>query len=67
VPSSVPRPVFVGDKKVGELRSVAAKGEGFVGLAMLSLLGLQGGAAAGGRNVMVFDEGGVQRPLQVEE
>lgn len=38
-----PAPLYVGDRLVGELRSAAAaESEGFVGLAMLSLLHLQG-------------------------
>jgi folate-binding protein YgfZ len=33
-------PLFQGEKKVGELRSVAVRGDGFVALAMLSLVNL---------------------------
>jgi tRNA-modifying protein YgfZ len=39
---ALPAPLFVGDKKAGELRSAVADGAGgFVGLALLSLLQLQ--------------------------
>ncbi|HZP60995.1 MAG TPA: folate-binding protein [Opitutaceae bacterium] len=37
---ALPAPLFQGEKKVGELRSGARQGEGFIGLALLTLLGL---------------------------
>ncbi|HXA14531.1 MAG TPA: folate-binding protein [Opitutaceae bacterium] len=40
-PPATPAVLFHGPKKMGELRSVAPDGEGFVGLAMLTLLGLE--------------------------
>jgi tRNA-modifying protein YgfZ len=36
LPPALPLPVFWGDKRVGEIRSSAAAGDGWVGLAMLS-------------------------------
>lgn len=46
-PAALPAALFAGDKKLGELRSVAPDpaGSGFIGLAMLSLLNLTPGAA----------------------
>ena len=41
-PAVLPAPLFVDGKKIGELRSAARTEEGFVGLAMISLLGLAG-------------------------
>jgi folate-binding protein YgfZ len=40
-PPAVPAALYHGTKKMGELRSVAPEGEGFVGLALLTLLGLE--------------------------
>ncbi|HTQ30318.1 MAG TPA: folate-binding protein [Opitutaceae bacterium] len=37
---ALPAPLFQGGKKTGELRSAAAEGGGFIGLALLTLLGL---------------------------
>ena len=47
---AVPSPratLYQGDKKVGDLRSVAARGNEFVALAMLSLINFQTGAGLG--------------------
>ena len=41
-PEVLPAPLFAEGVKIGELRSAARTEEGFVGLAMLSLLGLKG-------------------------
>ena len=38
---SLPAPLFQGDRRIGELRTAVGTGEGFVGLALLSLLNLQ--------------------------
>lgn len=43
-PPVPPAPLFQGGKKMGELRSAAAEGGGFIGLAMLMLAGLDPGA-----------------------
>jgi folate-binding protein YgfZ len=40
-PPVVPAALFHGPKKMGDLRSAAPDGEGFVGLALLTLLGLE--------------------------
>ena len=45
VPPALPAVLFQGAKKVGELRSVAATEDGFAGLAMFTLLGLDPRAA----------------------
>jgi hypothetical protein len=37
---TVPAPLWVGPKQVGEVRSAVAEEGGFVGLAMVSLLGI---------------------------
>jgi len=42
-PMVLPAPLFSEGKKIGELRSAALAEQGFVGLAMISLLGLAGG------------------------
>jgi hypothetical protein len=39
-PEKLPMPLFHGGKKIGELRSAASTSEGFIGLAMLSRIGL---------------------------
>jgi folate-binding protein YgfZ len=40
-PPAVPAALFHGPKKIGELRSVVPDGDGFAGLALLTLLGLE--------------------------
>jgi folate-binding Fe-S cluster repair protein YgfZ len=40
VPEVLPSPLFTDGKRIGELRSAAPAEDGFVGLAMISLLGL---------------------------
>ena len=40
VPPALPAALFNGPKRMGELRSAAADGEGFMGFALLTLLGL---------------------------
>jgi len=40
LPEKLPAPLFHSGKKVGELRSAAAISDGFIGLAMLSLIGV---------------------------
>lgn len=40
IPEKLPSPLFHAGKKIGELRSAAPASDGFVGLGMLSLLGL---------------------------
>jgi folate-binding Fe-S cluster repair protein YgfZ len=40
VPEILPSPLFADGKRIGELRSAAPAEDGFVGLAMISLLGL---------------------------
>lgn len=62
VPAELPAPLFVGGKKVGELRSVVGEGEGFIGLAMISLLGMTGRpllsfSPEGTANIVVKNEG----------
>jgi folate-binding protein YgfZ len=39
-PENLPASLFTDGKRIGELRSVASTGDGFIGLAMISLLGL---------------------------
>ena len=46
-PPAALAPLFQGDKKIGELRSVAPDDGGFIGLAMLTLLGLDPQAGLG--------------------
>ena len=41
-PVDLPAPLFADGKKIGELRSVARTEHGFIGLAMISLLGVTG-------------------------
>ena len=43
----LPADLFFGEKRVGQLRSAVADGEGWRGLAMVSLLGLETGARLG--------------------
>jgi folate-binding Fe-S cluster repair protein YgfZ len=62
VPAELPVPFFVGGKKVGELRSAVRVGDGFVGLAMISLLGMTGRpllsfSPEGVANIVVKNEG----------
>ena len=45
VPGILPAALYAGEKRVGELRSAARVENGFVGLAMVSWLGLDAGAA----------------------
>jgi folate-binding protein YgfZ len=57
-----PALLFVGGKKLGELRSAVRVGEGFVGLAMISLLGMTGRpllsfSPEGTANIVVKNEG----------
>ena len=40
LPKQLPAPLFHGGKKIGELRSATAVTDGFMGLAMISLIGL---------------------------
>jgi folate-binding protein YgfZ len=42
---SLPSPLFHGERRVGELRSAAEDAEGFVGLALVSLMNLPADAA----------------------
>ncbi len=46
-PPAAPAPLFQGDKKIGELRTAASEAGGFIGLAMLTLLGLDPSAGLG--------------------
>jgi len=60
LPEKLPVPLFHAGKKVGELRSAATTPEGFVGLAMLSLIGLGdattcGLAEGGPESIQILD------------
>jgi folate-binding protein YgfZ len=62
IPGELPAALFVEGKKCGELRSAAAAGEGSVGLAMISLLGMTGNrllsfSPEGVTNIVVSHEG----------
>jgi folate-binding protein YgfZ len=65
-PPAVPVALFNGPKKMGELRSVAVDGDGFVGLALLTLLGLDRcpglSIEPGGTPVVQLEEVKVTRP-----
>jgi hypothetical protein len=41
-PEQLPAPLFAEGKKIGELRSAARTATGFIGLAMISMLGVSG-------------------------
>jgi folate-binding protein YgfZ len=62
VSAELPAQLFAGAKKLGELRSAVGVGEGFVGLAMISLLGMTGRpllsfSPEGEANIVVKNEG----------
>ena len=62
VPTELPVLLFAGGKKLGELRSAVRVGEGFVALAMISLLGMTGRpllsfSPEGAANIVVKNEG----------
>ncbi|MBK9990259.1 MAG: folate-binding protein [Verrucomicrobia bacterium] len=62
VPADLPVPLFAAGKKLGELRSAVNVGEGFIGLAMISLLGMAGRSLLsfspeGAANIVVKNEG----------
>lgn len=62
IPAELPASLFAGGKRLGELRSAVTVGEGFVGLAMISLLGMAGRpllsfSPEGAANIVVKNEG----------